>query len=56
MNMKEKDAHKTQGYAKPWDTSKNISMYFKELKNFKEKLEARSIATSIAEMATAAVA
>ena len=56
MNMKEKDRYKTQGYAKPWDTSKNIITYFKELENFKEKLEARGIATSTAEMATAAVA
>ena len=54
--MEEKDLYKTQGYAKPWDTSKNIITYFKELENFNEKLEARGISTSIAEMATAAVA
>ena len=54
--MKEKDVNKTQGYAKPWDTSKNIITCFKELENFREKLEAIGITTSIAEMATAAVA
>ena len=54
--MEEKDVLKTQGYAKPWDTSKNIVTYFKELENFKEKIESRGIATSTAEMAAAAVA
>ena len=55
MNMKEKDAFKTQGYSKPWDTSKNIITYFKEIENFKEKLDSGGITTSTAEMATSAV-
>ena len=56
MNTKEKEAFKSQGYVREWDTEVNIITYFKELGNFKEKLESRGIATSTGEMAIAAVA
>ena len=56
MNTNEKEAFRTQGYAREWDTSKNIITYFKELENFKEKLDSRDIATSTGEMTIAAVA
>ena len=36
--------------------SKNISTYFKDIKNFKKKLDSRGIVTSTAKMATTAVA
>ena len=52
MNTKKKDAFKTSFYAWQW----GIITYFKELENFKEKLDARNIVTSTAEMATATVA
>ena len=55
MNTKEKDTFKTSDYARQWDTTRNIITFFKEIKNFKEKLESIGIATSTAEMATAAV-
>ena len=55
MITKEKETFKTQGYAWRMDTIKNIITYFKELENFKEKLDSRNIATSTAEMAIAAV-
>ena len=55
VNIKEKEAFKTQGYTWEWDTSKNIITYFKEIKNFKEKLDSRGITACTAETATAAV-
>ena len=55
MNTKEKEAFKNQGYAPEQDTRKTIFTYFKELKNFKEKLDSRGIATSTGEMIIAAV-
>ena len=54
-NIKEKEPFKTQGHAQEWDTSKNIITYFKEIENFKEKLDSGGITTSTAEMATSAV-
>ena len=56
MNTKEKEYFKTQGYAWEWDSSKNIITYFKEIENFMEKIDSRSIVTSTAEMVTVAVA
>ena len=56
MNIKEKDAFKTSGYACQWDTTKNIITSFKEIKSLKEKMDPRGIATSTAEIATTSVA
>ena len=35
MNTKEKEAFKSQGYAREWDTKINIITYFKELEDLK---------------------
>ena len=56
INTKEKDVFKTSGYACQWDTTKDIITFFKEIENFKEKLDSRGITTSTAGMATVVVA
>ena len=45
MNTMEKEAFKSQGYAREWDAKVNINTYFKELEDFEEKLEPQGIAT-----------
>ena len=56
MKTKGKETFKSQGYVWEWDTKVDTITYFKELEDFKEKLDSRGIATSTGEMATAGVA
>ena len=56
MTTSEKDRFKRDGYAKPWDVTKNITSYFKNLDDLTIKLNSRNIATSEEEKIMAAVA
>ena len=56
MTTLEKDKYKTSGYSAQWDTSRNITLYWKSLDEHTVRLKARNIATSEAEKVTAAVA
>ena len=57
MTTLEKDAYKRKGHhLKPWDTTVNVTTYFKYLEDFRISLAARRIANSYDNMIMACVA
>ena len=56
LTTAEKERYKQEGYAQPWDPTKNITTYFKYLEDFKTKLKDRNINTTDKDMVMAAFA
>jgi hypothetical protein len=56
MTTAEKEVYKREGYAQPWDTTKNVTVYFKYVEDFRERLNTRGIVTSDGEQIMAGVA